>query len=282
MPKKLIRFLLSLAFFAPLFVHSQCVSDENNVYAFVYNGNSYEIVKEKLSWADAAACAVERGGYLASINDKPENDSVFAHVLLAGISNNATIAPDGGPSDYLWIGGNDLATEGTWIWDGENDGTGNTFWEGDATGMAVNNRYENWGNNEPDNFTNQDGLGMALNSFPNGDGGDWNDLKADNDLFYIIEYNGLSTATIAPTWKSHIKLYPNPATTMLYLEIPQEIRLEKGTTVVLMDAMGRVVKVVEPLVGTTKIDIQRVPAGIYFFSIREQEGESLVIPVIIK
>ena len=91
----------------PIITHAQCVTNTSNIHAFVYDGNSYEIVKEKLSWADAAACAVERGGYLASINDKPENDSVFAQVMLAGISTNSTLASDGGPADYLWLGGTD-------------------------------------------------------------------------------------------------------------------------------------------------------------------------------
>ena len=48
---------------------SQCIADSAaNVVAFTYEGKVYEIVKETKNWADAAACALERGGTLAEID----------------------------------------------------------------------------------------------------------------------------------------------------------------------------------------------------------------------
>ena len=118
-------------------IQAQCVADEANVYTFTYNGDAYEIVKENLSWVDAAACAVERGGFLTEINTQEEQDSIFYHVNQAGISANNTVAPDGGGASYLWIGGNDLAAEGVWVWDGNNDATSIQFWQGTSSGSPA-------------------------------------------------------------------------------------------------------------------------------------------------
>ena len=53
---------------------SQCVLEEN-VYSFTYLGKNYEVVTELKSWSEAAACAVERGGYLAEIDTQEEQDT---------------------------------------------------------------------------------------------------------------------------------------------------------------------------------------------------------------
>lgn len=172
----------------------ECV-DASNIYSFTYNNKTYEIVKETKNWQQAAACAAERGGYLAEINDSAENSALFNQLSNnAGINISSTTASDGGGASYVWIGGNDIFTEGNWIWDGDNNGTGNQFWQGDANGSAVNGLYNKWGN-EPDNFNgNQDGLGLALTEWPLGSGSlgtasQWNDVAVTNALYFVIEYD---------------------------------------------------------------------------------------------
>ena len=64
---------------------SQCSPSPANIYTFTSNGKVYEIVKEKLNWVDAAACAVLRGGKLAEINSQTEQDSLFYYIKLAKI-----------------------------------------------------------------------------------------------------------------------------------------------------------------------------------------------------
>ena len=191
-------------------VNSQCVSNEANVYPFVYNGENYEIVKENLSWGAAANCAVARGGFLAEIDSQEEQDSIFFHMNLAGINASNTIAPDGGNASYLWIGGNDLGVEGDWVWDGDNTGTSEQFWQGTSSGSPVGGLYNNWGN-EPDNWNNQDGLGFSFTDWPLGVAGQWNDVNDGNTLYYIIEYSnggiGLNEINTEPTFI----IYPNPS-----------------------------------------------------------------------
>ena len=172
----------------------QCESS-NSIYSFTYSGKNYEIIKVNKTWLEAAACAVERGGFLAEINDAAENTALFNELTNnASVTKSKTTAPDGGDASYVWIGGNDIATESNWIWDGNNDGIAIQFWQGTASGTVIGELYNNWGN-EPDDYGNgQDGLGLALSEWPLGSGtlgnaGQWNDVSHTNKLYYVIEYN---------------------------------------------------------------------------------------------
>lgn len=171
----------------------KCIS-ESEIIAFEHNDIEYEIVRNNKSWQEAAACAVERDGYLATIDSESENNALFQKIVNSGINIVNTTASDGGEASYFWIGGNDLETEGTWIWDGDNDGDGLQFWQGGVDGIAVNNAYENWGT-EPDNFNgSQHALGLAITQWPVNSGslgsaGQWNDIDPSNKLYFIIEKN---------------------------------------------------------------------------------------------
>jgi len=186
--------------------HSQC-ADESNVYHFTYDGHKYEIIKELKSWADAVACAVERGGYLVEINDSAEQSAVYNAIISSGIQLNYKPVDDGGGTSYLWIGGTDKATEGVWIWDGDNDNKGTNFWNGQGTagkndGSIISNSYVNCGGkssgtlNEPDDYaSDQDALALALTAWPYGTStlgapGEWNDINSNNRMYFIVEFPG--------------------------------------------------------------------------------------------
>jgi hypothetical protein len=163
-------------------------ANASNVLEFNSNGKKYEIVKEAKSWKDAVKCAIERGGYLAEISSAAEQALIFSNLEKASINLGATFSSDGGDASYVWIGGNDLSIEGTWVWDGDNAGTKTEFWIGDWTGSAVEGRYNNWGD-EPDDFSGQDALGLALTDWPLGLASQWNDLRESNKLFFVIEFD---------------------------------------------------------------------------------------------
>lgn len=174
-------------------VVDECASDRH-VYSFTYDGKNYEIIKLNRTWEQASACAVERGGYLAEINDAAENTAIFKELRdNADIDLDNTVGLDGGLASFVWIGGNDAETEGTWVWDGNNDKVGIPFWQGEADGVAIDDRFSSWGN-EPDNSAGQDGLGMALTQWPLSSGvlgsaGQWNDIKLSNSLYYVVEFD---------------------------------------------------------------------------------------------
>lgn len=199
---------------------SQC-ANVANIYTFTYNGHTYEVVKEMKNWTTAAACAVERGGYLVQIDDQAEQNQIFSQITTAGISSTYTQVVDGGGTAYVWIGATDKFTEGTWKWDGTNSNSGTNFWNGQGAagtggGSAVSNAFVNWGGkstgtiNEPDNYfyqTDQDAAAIALTEWPYGApqiywygiASEWNDIAISNTIYYIIEKNSGTQPCQSPT-----------------------------------------------------------------------------------
>ena len=176
-------------------------------FSFLHDGHSYLVVEQGRTWQAAAANAASRqvagaSGYLATIESPAENAAIFSQ-LIANIPAAEFIntrAPDGGNGFFVWLAANDLAVEGNWIWDGDGDGAGQLFYQGrgNAGGGPVGGLYHNWGtfngaNWEPDNGAGglQDGGGIALANYPRGLASQWNDIRADNSLYYIVEFNAI-------------------------------------------------------------------------------------------
>lgn len=198
-----------VAFSAPC--AAQCAT-ATNVYAFTYSGKNYEIIKERKSWADAAACATARGGNLAHIETNAEATALYNAIAAAGVSTTYTAVDDGGGIAYVWIGATDKFTEGTWIWGGKNVNTNLNFWTGQGAaggnnGLVINGQFNKWGGYskgmsiEPDDFDhNQDAAAIALATWPFcapsctqplGIAGEWNDISAANTLYYIVELGAI-------------------------------------------------------------------------------------------
>jgi len=247
---------------------AQCSISDSNVFPYVYNGNSYEIVKENKTWIQAAQCAVASGGKLIEINSQVENDSLFYYAGLAGVTNANTVAPDGGGASYLWIGGNDIGTEGNWVWDGTNAGTGTQFWQGTSTGTAIGGLYNNWGN-EPDDWNGQDGLGFAITNWPLGVAGEWNDVDETNTLNFVIEYNGILSVNEKKI--GNVIIYPNPAQDKILIEHDLSNKINE---IKIVDITGKIVKhVTENLEAKTiNINVSDLSKGIYFIHTQTTNG----------
>ncbi len=192
-------------------VVAQCASEED-VHQFTFNGHKYEVIRTTMTWAAASACAVERGGYLAEINTREEQDTIYQAVIVgAAVPADYTSVMDGGGIAYVWIGATDQQTEGTWLWDGDGDNIGIHFWSGQGSagtgdGTAVDELYQHWGGsssgdpNEPDDYgAGQDGAAIALAKWPAGSdltlgiASEWNDISIDNSLYFVVEHNCVDT-----------------------------------------------------------------------------------------
>lgn len=236
----------------------QCAA-EANVYAFEHGGKAYEIVKEGKSWTAAAACAVERGGMLAEIDNEAENTAVAEGVMDAGINPAETRAPDGKGS-YVWLGGNDLQQESKWVWNGDNNGTSTHFFQGTIfQGEPIDGLYNNWGN-EPDNAGgNQDALGMSVDGWPLGTAGEWNDVRPENLLYFVVEKTG--NMGISESAADAVQLYPNPARNELHLS-----GLKGSSPYTILDTTGKVISQ-----GTAEnaksIDISSLSPGAYLIKV---------------
>ena len=80
------------------------------------NNNCYVHIDEAVTWNQAESCCVEWGGHLASIHSDGEN------YLLNSIRNEDRIT---------WIGFNDKAKEGTFVWTDETRNNYNNFAPGE-------------------------------------------------------------------------------------------------------------------------------------------------------
>jgi hypothetical protein len=221
------RLVLLIVSIAPALIPLTARADFN----FIHGDHSYLVVEQRRSWAAAAADAATRQvagspGYLTIIDTAAENQAIFAQ-----LSNPANIppaeyvntqAPDGGNGIYVWIAANDILTEGRWVWDTDGDGLGTHFYQGEgrAGGMAIGGIYNNWGRVgglpwEPDGVL-QDAAGIGILNWPRGNAGEWNDVRADNNLYYIVEFNAVpepSTIVLAALAASLLRLRRRNVTT---------------------------------------------------------------------
>src|SRR5688572_31756078 len=124
----------------------------------IYNpatGHSYILLGQS-SWLTAEAEAIALGGHLATINNAAEN------AWVATMFSNY-----GGQERSLWIGLNDQAQEGVFVW---------------ANGEAAS--YRNWEPGQPDNgqifYPEEDFVHIwPASRSP----GMWNDYNTDNNWF---------------------------------------------------------------------------------------------------
>ena len=157
---------------------------------FNYNGTSYEIITTAKTWAEAKVYAESVNGYLAIVTSQAENDALISEAL--NYLSSAPSATDGGDARYVWIGGSDIASEGSFKW---------------VNNTNISDGYSNWGSgflNEPDDYEGQDALAMALEPWPAGRGGigtagKWNDIDENNFMYFVVEFNptSIESATTA-------------------------------------------------------------------------------------
>ncbi|MFK8183324.1 MAG: LamG-like jellyroll fold domain-containing protein [Phormidesmis sp.] len=114
---------------------------ESSANTFEYNGSTYLLTSDTMTWTEAQAEAESLGGNLVTVNDEQEREWL-----------NRTFDWD----DRLWIGLSDAAQEGTWQW---------------ASGEDTD--YTHWTPGQPDNNSDQD---YAVMNWEDGKWADaWND-----------------------------------------------------------------------------------------------------------
>ena len=132
-----------------------------------------------MTFANAQAAAAALGGYLTTINTLAEN-TFLANKFF-------------GNYGVIWIGANDIDTEGTLIWD-----NGTTSGDDNLTDTICNAPS---GDCQPSNATWADNSTRKWNgSEPNDSGGEdcanitnvngfWNDLSCASSLYGVIEFD---------------------------------------------------------------------------------------------
>ena len=158
-----------------------------------FGSSRYHLFKTSKTWSEAQTAAEALGGKIVEVETKAENDQlsskVRGHISTGEFVN--TIGSDGGGAAYIWLGGSDgdttstqSSTEWNWKWSNSN--------------VEITKSREEWGTGwggtEPDDsqgFQHRLALGLEDWSRSNpgkyGSAGQWNDVNADNKLFYVVE-----------------------------------------------------------------------------------------------
>lgn len=117
------------------------------------NGHSYYLLTQNV-WTASEAEAISLGGHLATINDTAENSWVLNNISTIGASTKS-----------LWIGLNDVASEGTFVW---------------TSGETA--PYRNFRSGEPNNALGiEDYVLMYGVGIGGGADGFWNDYSDSNN-----------------------------------------------------------------------------------------------------
>jgi len=132
-------------------------SDEENVaegsFAISWSEHDYLFVLTPGNWDQAVTTCKDMGYYLVTINTAAEQNWIYSQ-----------IAPKGTSYQY-WLGLNDKAFEGTWVWN---------------AGASL---YKNWQTGQPDNSNNQDCTTIYAAN------GKWYDQYCTNSYRIICERN---------------------------------------------------------------------------------------------
>ncbi len=84
------------------------------------------------------------------------------------------------------------------------------------------------------------------------------------ELFYQSDPNGISESS---TKSLRLKAYPNPASNFLFIE-----NLDYQATLIISDAMGRMVRQQALEGGLNRIDVSELPGGLYLFNLNSGSG----------
>jgi len=140
--------------------------------------HSYAIV-ENVTWADGEALAIRLGGHLATVDNQAEQDWLTATW----------------PDPWIWIGLNDRATEGRYVW---------------SSGTRV--RFTAWQGVDPDDWKGFDPIGEDATVL-NGDAPGWHTISERWLLNGIVEVPGRPKDLAANTlpWGTHDGTVDDPA-----------------------------------------------------------------------
>jgi hypothetical protein len=91
--------------------------------------------------------------------------------------------------------------------------------------------------------------------------------------FGIYRPQGIPTATVAPHLATQVKLYPNPASQTVFVELPADLR-RTAHTAELVDGLGRVVRTQALLAGvrTQQLSLQGLGKGVYTLRVATAQG----------
>ena len=158
-----------------------------------FNGHNYLLCSTLLAQPDAAAACASNGMRLARVDDATENQWIV-NTLFGPVLPGDTVF------NWIWIGGSDAVTEGSWLWP---DGT--LFYQNGPVGGL----YNHWGQAEPNNARGGENcLALRVNY-------NWTDLQCTETHSTAASNGDDMTGRLEPSSPTHARRMSNPTTTLL-------------------------------------------------------------------
>jgi Lectin C-type domain len=130
-----------------------------------FNGHNYLLCSTLLAQPDAVAACASNGMLLARVDDATENQWIVNTLF-------GPVLPGDQVTNWIWIGGSDAVTEGSWLWP---DGT--LFYQNGPVGGL----YNHWGQAEPNNARGGENcLALRVNY-------NWTDIQCPDAHFFCCE-----------------------------------------------------------------------------------------------
>lgn len=168
-----------LTFFT--FVNCNVVFADTSNDIYIFNGHSYKVIDDRLSWSDAKKYCEDLGGHLATITSKEENDFIFNTIK----NRSKTI---------YWLGAEYNNKDKLWHW------ITNEEW-----------KYNNWSYGNPDHYNHgsigyEEYLGiLRVDSGNSGRASQWNDFVnmdafwGKDNVGFICEWETETVISVLPT-----------------------------------------------------------------------------------
>ena len=118
----------------------------------LFNDRCYKLFPDEMTWSAAQTHCATLGSLLAAIHSRQENDFVRTLGITKG----------------TWLGGNDIVSDGTWLWEDGKAWGGFTSW------------YSRDG--EPNGGVNEQCLEMRLDAT-----GNWNDASCSRTKPHVCK-----------------------------------------------------------------------------------------------
>jgi len=201
-----------------------------------FDGHCYGFTAST-SWAVSESIAVSFGGHLVTINNIAENTFIQTTLVPAG--------------DHVWIGYNDIAVEGSFVW---------------VSGEVVVPLFENWSATNPDNGGGSEDV--TAFKFPEGE---WNDFFSSPTiptlgakLQGIIELDATCASVFTPQPKEQAESLiedvedlplDNKDSTKLTKSLDKILKaLDNEDTVTACDQLNKFIKDTQKLIDKGKLD----------------------------
>ena len=102
----------------------------------------------------------------------------------------------------------------------------------------------------------------------------WNDIKSNDHIYYLIEYDQILDVN-DPLLNFGIRIYPNPVHEILNVENPNHLSI---TEIHISNPEGQILEsIYHP---TNKINVSNLQKGIYFIALKLEDHRTLTLKFI--